>query len=167
MGTAMDRNTIVSRIRERPTTKMPNGSRAPDSRVVMSRPMAVTPVTVASTPYLSFQPGAFAWIRLTRSSVRGSSGAVVGTTWIIAVSAFALGTAIGTDATPSMCSMSDWMPEMTPSGSLDWTTENVTMRGPLAPGPNAVATASYVWRAGELVASWPALGRDSHRSLAG
>jgi len=40
--------------------------------------------------------------------------------------------------------MSDWIPAMTPSGSVDWTTDIVTMSGPLAPGPKALATASYV-----------------------
>src|SRR5450759_4494761 len=144
MGTATDRNTIVSRISERPTTKMPNGSNAAASREVMSRPTAVMPVTAMSTPYFAFQSGALAWIRLTTSSVRGSSGAVVGITWIIAVSAFSLGTAMGSEATPSIFSMSDLMPAMTPSGSVDWTTDIVTISGPFAPGPKALATASYV-----------------------
>ena len=46
IGTAIERNTMVSSTSDRPTTTIPNGSSAPPSRSETSMATAVKPVTV-------------------------------------------------------------------------------------------------------------------------
>ena len=48
-GTATERKTMVSSTRDRPTTRMPNGSSAPPSRSETSMATAVKPVTATGT----------------------------------------------------------------------------------------------------------------------
>ena len=49
-GTQIERKTIISRMRERPTTNRPNGSSAAPSWSEMSMVTAVYPVTSRRTP---------------------------------------------------------------------------------------------------------------------
>ena len=65
-----------------------------------------------------------------------SAGPVVGSTWIIAESAFRFGTARATVSTPGIFSMSAFSPLTILIGSCEETTSAVTMTGPLNPGPN-------------------------------
>ena len=65
----------------------------------------------------------------------GSSGPVVGTTWSIATSAFWLGVASGTAATPSIASTSSLRSATSFSGSLLEMTSAVSTSGPLRPTP--------------------------------
>ena len=131
IGTAIERNTMVSSSSEMPTTRMPNGSSAAPSRSEMSIATAVNPVTAVGTPYFSCQCGSSARIRITRSLVAGSSGPVVGTTWTMPIVASSLGVASGTLATPGSARMSSAIPSITPSGSSLVTMVADTTSGPL------------------------------------
>jgi len=154
----MDRKAIISRISDRPTTNRPKGSNAAPSLAVMSICTATSPVTAVSTPYSSSQ--CWCWLRrlCTRSAVAGSSGPVVGMTWIMAVSALALGTAAATISTPSIASTSARMPSRIAIGSLDSTIDPVITSGPLNPIPNSWLTRSNATRSGAPTDERPELG---------
>ena len=142
IGTAIERNTIVSSTSESPTTKMPNGISAPPSWSEMSIATAVKPVTLTSMPYSSSQRSCCARSSRTSSAVAGSSGAVVGTSCTIPVSAVSLGVASATVSTPGRLSTSSARSLMSPTGSVEVTIVPVRMIGPLNPGPNSSATRS-------------------------
>jgi len=85
-GTSTDRNTIISSTMDRPTTIAPNGISALVSRLEMSIPIAVLPVTVTAVSYFFSIEGARSRMDCTSALVSGASGALDGTTWMIAVS---------------------------------------------------------------------------------
>ena len=85
-GTSTERKTIISSTMERPTTIAPNGMSALVKRLEMSIPIAVLPVTVTAVPYFFSIDGARSRIDCTSALVAGASGALDGTTWMIAVS---------------------------------------------------------------------------------
>ncbi len=85
-GTSTERNTIMSRMIDSPTTIAPNGMSAPVSRFEMSIPTAVAPVTEMGVLYCLVMSGPMSRMDCTRALVCGASGALDGMTWMIAVS---------------------------------------------------------------------------------
>ncbi len=131
IGTAIDRNTMVRITSDSPTTRIPKGSSAPPSRSDTSICTAVAPVTARSTWYVSRKCWCFARMSATSWAVVGESGAVVGMTWMMPVSAVAFGVATGTAATPGIAAISSPIFVIRPTGSVLDTIEPVTMSGPL------------------------------------
>ena len=120
IGTAIERNTIVSSTSERPTTKTPNGSRAAPSWSEMSIATAVKPVTLTSMPYSSSSRSCCARSLARRASaVAGSSGAGRGSTCTMPVSAVSFGRGEGTSSTPGRRSTSSARSSIRPSGSVE------------------------------------------------
>ncbi len=142
IGTAMERNTMVSRIRESPTTTKANGSSALPSLSDTSMPTAVKPVTDRSTPYSSRKWSCSERISRTRASVSAEVGPPSGTTWMMPVSAVSFGVASGTSATPGRSAISSPTWSMSATGSVLVTIEPVTMSGPLKPSPKFSETRS-------------------------
>ena len=95
----------------------------------MSIATAVKPVTFRSTPYSSSQRSCCARSSRTSSAVAGSSGAVVGTIWMMPVSAVSFGVASATVLTPGIFSISSAEVLHQPSGSVEVTIVPVRMRG--------------------------------------
>ena len=87
--------------------------------------------------------------------------------WTSPVSAFSFGVDIGTDATPSMASMSSLRPAITPSGSVLPMMSAVTISGPLMPGPKFSSSRSNATRAGVPAVCWPAFGSETCRPSVG
>ena len=142
IGTSTDRNTAMSSTIDRPTTMMPNGTSALVSRLEMSIAIAVVPVTEIGVSYSASICGARSRIACTRSLVACASGALDGTTWMIAVSSPESGNPCATYSTSGrsrssapMLARSSWM-------SVVCVMSTATMSGPLNPSPNPSVTRS-------------------------
>src|SRR5258705_7898387 len=85
IGTTIDRNLIRRRTSESPTTRAANGTSDELSRLEMSMPTAVGPVTETAPPSVAAIAGASARIVLTRSVVALSCGPLRGMTDTTAV----------------------------------------------------------------------------------
>src|ERR1700761_9774287 len=83
-GTRNDRNTIMSRSSESPTTTAAKGASAEDSFAETSTLIAVVPVTATLAPVACSIAPAWPRISVTRLAVALAEGAVAGTTWISA-----------------------------------------------------------------------------------
>ncbi len=141
-GTSTERNTAMSSTIESPTTMRAKGTSALVSRVEMSMPTAVTPVTASGVPYSCSMSSAIARMSATTCFVSGASGANSGATCRMAVSSPGDGMPCPTLATPSTCSSSPRTASRSSSTSTVCVMSSVTRSGPAVPGPNASAMRS-------------------------
>ena len=167
IGTSNDRKTRVSSTSESPTTTIPKGNRASDSRLATSTWAAVWPVTANSTPYRRSTSGPRARTAARASSVTWLSALPAGIATMTPVSAPRLGVATLVDTMPGVASTIFSMSATTPSGSVVATMSRVMTSGALAPGPKARATVSNASRWVDPGADVPLLGSARVRSRAG
>ena len=141
-GTRIERNATISRSSASPTTTARYGVRASDICWEMSMFTAVWPVTASGAPVCCWMAGASSRMALTRSFVAAEDGPLSGTTVMIARSFASFRKGDATLATLSRLRSRAAVVSAACAGSVTPARSATTVRGPLNPGPNPVASRS-------------------------